>query len=102
MKSEAKTALRVTATILGMPVAFYLGVVATAHAYDRWYVPSLVKRYPHDGQIGLEMLVVSLLGGAVGAIVALILGVIWIHRAARRAWLASAESQNTFTASTRL
>lgn len=81
--TRTKILLRVLGTLLATAIAFCVGFIATGWAYNRWYVPDLVKQYPHDGQIGLAIFVTSLYGACVCAVIVLVLGTVWIVKKSR-------------------
>ncbi len=55
-----------------------------ASYYERWVVPDLVKKYPHDGQIGLAEFVDSLNTACGTAFVVLVIGIVWTIRTSKR------------------
>ena len=56
---------------------------ATDAVYERWYVPDLVKEYPHDGQRGLAVFATAFSGACICALVVFIVGTIWTIRTSR-------------------
>ena len=65
--------------VLFTPLVFFLGGWEADRILDRWIVPHWVKAYPHDGQIGLAVMMYTYFGGIVAAGAFLIL-VIWMYR----------------------
>jgi hypothetical protein len=75
VRTSAKIALKVTATLLATAIAFCLGGWAGAAYCDHWVMPGLVKQYPHDGQLGLEVMMYAINGGFLAALIILVIGV---------------------------
>jgi len=84
MKALSRTSYKIGATLVAAAVAFCGGFILAASYYERWAVPALVKKYPHDGQIGLEEFVDSLNIACTSAFVVLVIGIVWIIRTSKR------------------
>ena len=74
-------------------VAFCFGFLVTATLFEPRIVPELVKKYPNDGQIGIEAFVASCMGGSFFAITVLVAGAIWTVKTSRRSLDADAMVQ---------
>lgn len=83
MNVYIKVLLKIAGTICASVIAFCLGFILTGNLYEHWIVPSLVRKHPHDGQIGLAVLFVALVGACILGIVVLVLGIIWTVRTSR-------------------
>jgi 4-hydroxybenzoate polyprenyltransferase len=80
---SVKGAIRFVVSIVASLAAFCAGFSANDFIYSRWYVPTQVKQYPHDGQIGLKVFVHGLYCGFACWVLVLVLGAIWIKKASR-------------------
>jgi hypothetical protein len=80
----AKLALRLALSILLSVLAFCAGFLLTGAYYNHFVVPELVRKYPHDGQIGLGGFMGSINVGFVSAIVVLLIGIVWSVRSAKQ------------------
>jgi hypothetical protein len=83
--SARKLVLRIVGVLVATVVAAALGYLLYGIGYERWVLPELVKKYPHDGQLGLEEFVECLSAAMFSAAVVFIGGTIWIIRSARKA-----------------
>ena len=54
-----KVALKLVASVVASAIAFATGFVAVGSWYDRTVMPEMLKKYPHDGQIGLGTFVAA-------------------------------------------
>jgi hypothetical protein len=79
-----KIFLRILATLGAAVVAACIGFVAAAATYDFLYVPRLVKKYPHDGQIGLAVFGAGSFGAFACAVIVLIFGTVSIVKTVRK------------------
>ncbi len=78
MKKLRRVSLKLAATICASAVAFCAGFLVSGIYCDRFILPDLIKRYPHDGQIGLAGFVNSLNWACGSALTVLVVGIIWI------------------------
>jgi hypothetical protein len=79
-----KITLRIVATLFAAAAAFCAGFILAGAYYDRWLVPGLVKKYPHDGQIGLEIFVRSMDVAYLSAAAVFLIGIIWTVKTSKR------------------
>jgi ABC-type Fe3+ transport system permease subunit len=93
MAKFKKVSLKILATLSATAIALCLGFVVTRKVYERWYAPGLVKKYPHDGQIGLDVFVASLNVACISALLALVIGTIWIVTTTRRSRFGVSQSR---------
>ena len=84
MKTGAKVLLKVAASLLATAGAFCIGAYAGMWYCNRWIMPGLEKQYPHDGQLGSEMVVYAVNSGLFAALLTLIAGIIWIIKTSKR------------------
>jgi hypothetical protein len=84
VKVFTKISLKVAATLCMAAVAFCVGFIVTGALYERWVVPDLVRKYPHDGQIGLATFVNASYGACICAIAVLVVGIIWTVKTSKR------------------
>ena len=61
-------------------VAAYVGGVATSSVFTKLVLPELIRKYPHDGQIGLESLLVALTGALACAAVVFVFATAYAFR----------------------
>jgi len=84
MRSSPKLALKIFATLSATFISFCLGGWAGAAYCDRWIMPALVKQYPNDGQLGLEVMDYAFKGAISASLSVLIIGVILTVKTSRR------------------
>ncbi len=77
MKVYTKVFVKLAITLAVAAIAFYIGFIVTGVWYDRSVLPEVVKKYPHDGQVGLETFVYALNGACASAVIVLVSGIIW-------------------------
>jgi hypothetical protein len=65
-------------------LAFGAAFLLTGAYYNYFVVPELVKKYPHDGQIGLGEFMGAINVGFVSAVVVLVAGILWSFGSAKR------------------
>ena len=87
MNFYAKVSLRLAVTFVLSAVAFCIGALLAGAWYNRWVLPSVIKKYPHDGQIGLEAAWGMLCGACLVAAFVFILGMIWTVKTSKRSQL---------------
>jgi len=78
-----KKFVKLAATLVATVIASCVGFAAAGAAYERWYVPDLVKKYPHDGQLGLEVFAAAIFGACICAFIVLVIGTVWTARTTR-------------------
>jgi len=84
VKTGPKIALKLVATVLATTIAFCIGGWAGAAYCDHWVMPGLVKQYPHDGQLGLEMMMYAINGGLIAGFIVLVIGIAWMVKTTKR------------------
>ncbi len=83
MSLSARLTTKIVTTLVAMVAAFLSGASLYQRWWDRNVFPELAKRYPHDGQIGLDAFGKSVGCGAVAALVVFLLGWIWVLNTSR-------------------
>lgn len=78
MKAIVDGLLRVIAVLVFSVGGFVIGGIAGYKFCMWWVVPVWVKAYPHDGQLGLGVMMYAAGGAVIGAIV------FWDYRNFRR------------------
>lgn len=81
--SILKLSSKIAATLLATVVGFCLGGYAAAFYCDRWVMPGLIKQYPHDGQLGLEVMMYAANGAFAAGLFVLLAGIVWIVKTSK-------------------
>jgi hypothetical protein len=63
--------------ILATAIAFCVGGWLGAAYCDHWITPGWVKQYPHDGQLGLGMMMYAFNGGLIAGFILFVAGIVW-------------------------
>jgi predicted membrane protein len=80
-----RLALKLAVSLVLSVLAFCAAFLLTGAYYNHFVVAELVKKYPHDGQIGLGGFMGAINIGFVSAVVVLVIGILWSFRSAKRA-----------------
>lgn len=84
MNFYANLILRLALSVVVSLSAFCAAFFLTGAYYNHFVVPELVKKYPHDGQIGLGGFMGAINVGFVTAVVVLVIGIVWSFGSAKR------------------
>ena len=71
-------------TFIASAVAFCVGAWIGGAWYERRVLPDVLKKYPHDGQVGLAVAGAMIAGALVCAVIVLIVGVVLTVRTSKR------------------
>jgi hypothetical protein len=71
--------------ILATAIAFCVGGWLGAAYCDRWIMPGWVKQYPHDGQLGLGMMMYAFNGGLIAGFILFVAGIVWTVKTSKGA-----------------
>ena len=78
LTNTLKIVLKVVAALFATAIAFCVGCWVGGIYCDRYVVPGLIKQYPNDGQIGLEVMAYAVNGGLIAGFIVCVAGIVWM------------------------
>ncbi len=60
--------------------------------YERWVLPDVLKKYLHDGQVGLAVAGAMITGALVCAVIVLVFGLVLTVKTSKRPQITASES----------
>jgi hypothetical protein len=77
--------LKVVTALFAAAIAFCIGGWVGGIYCDRYVVPGLIKQYPNDGQLGLEVMVYAVNGGLIAGVIVFVAGIVWTGKTTKSA-----------------